>query len=315
MILGLLVLTTALAISGVAAYYSIIGLAAIFAAAAIPVIIMGSILEVGKLVSVTYLHRYWKDSPGLLKMYLIVAVLVLMFITSMGIFGFLSRAHIEQTTISGDNTLKIERIESQIQREQRTIKDADSVLSQLDKSINVLLEYDRIRGEEGAIATRERQKPERDELSKVIRGAENRISDLQNEQLSLEKEQIKLEAEVGPIKYIAEFVYGEKADRTLLEEAVKWVIIIIVAVFDPLAVALLVAWNDLQMRINPTPPVIRKPNPPKRNPSPQEPETELEFMKKPDVPNEEEQVQMAKKGYVWDSSTLSYKRVKAGATS
>ena len=315
MILGLLVLTTALAISGVAAYYSIIGLAAIFAAAAIPVIIMGSILEVGKLVSVTYLHRYWKDSPGLLKMYLIVAVLVLMFITSMGIFGFLSRAHIEQTTISGDNTLKIERIESQIQREQRTIKDADSVLSQLDKSINVLLEYDRIRGEEGAIATRERQKPERDELSKVIRGAENRISDLQNEQLSLEKEQIKLEAEVGPIKYIAEFVYGEKADRTILEEAVKWVIIIIVAVFDPLAVALLVAWNDLQMRITPTPSVIRKPNPPKRNPSPQEPETELEFMKKPDVPNEEEQVQMAKKGYVWDSSTLSYKRVKAGATS
>ena len=315
MILGLLVLTTALAISGVAAYYSIIGLAAIFAAAAIPVIIMGSILEVGKLVSVTYLHRYWKESPGLLKMYLIVAVLVLMFITSMGIFGFLSRAHIEQTTISGDNTLKIERLESQIQREQRTIKDADSVLSQLDKSIDVLLEYDRIRGNEGAIATRERQKPEREELSKVIRGAENRISDLQNEQLSLEKEQIKLEAEVGPIKYIAEFVYGEKADRTLLEEAVKWVIIIIVAVFDPLAVALLVAWNDLQMRITPTPPVIRKPNPPKRNPSPQEPETELEFMKKPDVPNEEEQVQMAKKGYVWDSSTLSYKRVKAGATS
>ena len=315
MILGILVLTTALAISGVAAYYSIIGLAAIFAAAAIPVIIMGSILEVGKLVTVTYLHRYWKESPALLKSYLVIAVLVLMFITSMGIFGFLSRAHIEQTTIAGDNTLKIERIESQIARENRTIKDAEGVLFQLDQSINVLLEYDRIRGDDGAIATRERQKPEREEISRVIKSSEDRISELQENQLSLEKEQIQLEAEVGPIKYIAEFVYGEKANRTLLEEAVKWVIVIIVAVFDPLAVALLVAWSDLMTRITPTPPVIRKPNPPKRNPAPQEPDTELEFMKKPDTPNEQEQDQMAKKGYVWDSETLSYKRIKAGATS
>ena len=315
MILGILVLTTALAISGVAAYYSIIGLAAIFAAAAIPVIIMGSILEVGKLVTVTYLHRYWKESPFLLRSYLVIAVLVLMFITSMGIFGFLSRAHIEQTTIAGDNTLKIERIESQIARENRTIKDAEGVLFQLDQSINVLLEYDRIRGDDGAIATRERQKPEREEISRVIKSSEDRISELQENQLSLEKEQIKLEAEVGPIKYIAEFVYGEKANRTLLEEAVKWVIVIIVAVFDPLAVALLVAWSDLMTRISPTPPVIRKPNPPKRNPSPQEPDTELEFMKKPDIPNEQEQEQMAKKGYVWDLNTLTYKRIKAGATS
>ena len=131
MILGLLVLTTALAISVIAAYYSIIGLAAIFAAAAIPVIIMGSILEVGKLVTVTYLHRQWKEAPKLLRAYLVVAVFVLMFITSMGIFGFLSRAHIEQTTVTGDNLLKIERIESKIGREQRTIKDADGVLFQL----------------------------------------------------------------------------------------------------------------------------------------------------------------------------------------
>jgi len=315
MILSLLVLITALAISGVAAYYSIIGLAAIFAAAAIPVIIMGSILEIGKLVTVTYLHREWKQAPFLLKSYLVTAVIVLMFITSMGIFGFLSRAHIEQTTISGDNTLKIERMTSQIKREQRVITDAEQVLTQLDQAVNVLLEYDRVRGKDGAIATREKQKEERQDLSKIIQGAEDRIEELQVEQLVLEKEQIKLEAEVGPIKYIAEFVYGEKANKTLLEEAVRWVIVIIVVVFDPLAVALLVAWNDLQMRITPTPPVIRKPNPPKRNPSPREPETELEFMKKSDVPDEKEKEQMAKKGYVWDSNTLTYKRVKAGATS
>ena len=304
MILGLLVLTTALAISVIAAYYSIIGLAAIFAAAAIPVIIMGSILEVGKLVTVTYLHRQWNEAPKLLRAYLVIAVFVLMFITSMGIFGFLSRAHIEQTTISGDNSLRIERLESSIERERRTIKDADGVLFQLDEAINVLIEYDRIRGDTGAIATRERQKPERDEISKVIAGAENRISELQDELIVLEKEQIQLEAEVGPIKYIAEFVYGEKADKTLLEEAVRWVIVIIVAVFDPLAVALLVAWNDLQMRIRPVPPIVRTPNPPPR-PKPKP---------KPEIPNEAEQEQMSKKGYVWDSATLSYKRIKAGAT-
>ena len=305
MILSLLVLTTALAISVIAAYYSIIGLAAIFAAAAIPVIIMGSILEVGKLVTVTYLHRQWKESPIILKSYLCIAVIVLMFITSMGIFGFLSRAHIEQTTISGDNSLRIERLESSIERERRTIKDADGVLFQLDEAINVLIEYDRIRGDTGAIATRERQKSERQELSKVIAGAEARVSELQDELIVLEKEQIKLEAEVGPIKYIAEFVYGEKADRTLLEEAVRWVIVIIVVVFDPLAVALLVAWNDLQMRVTPVPPIIRTPNPPPR-PKPKP---------KLDIPDSAEQEQMAKKGYVWDKETLSYKRIKAGATS
>ena len=305
MFLSLLVLITALAISGIAAYYSIIGLAAIFAAAAIPVIIMGSVLEVGKLVTVTYLHRHWKEAPKLLKSYLVIAVLVLMFITSMGIFGFLSRAHIEQTTIAGDNTLRIERMVSQVKREQRVITDAEQVLSQLDQAVNVLLEYDRVRGEDGAIATREKQKSEREELSGVIESAENRIQELQEKQLVLEKGQLELEAEVGPIKYIAEFVYGERADKSMLEEAVRWVIVIIVAVFDPLAVALLVAWNDLQMRVTPVPPIIRTPNPPPR-PKPKP---------KPDVPTKEELEQMSKQGYVWDAATLSYKRVKAGATS
>jgi hypothetical protein len=305
MILGLLVLTTALAISGIAAYYSIIGLAAIFAAAAVPVIIMGSILEVGKLVTVTYLHRYWKESPFLLRSYLVVAVIVLMFITSMGIFGFLSRAHIEQTTVTGDNILKIERLESKIGREQRTIKDADGVLFQLDEAINVLIEYDRIRGDDGAIAVRERQKTERQDLSKIVSSAEDRISELQSELIVLEKGQLELEAEVGPIKYIAEFVYGERADKSMLEEAVRWVIVIIVAVFDPLAVALLVAWNDLQMRIRPVPPIIKTPNPPPR-PKPKPKEV---------LPTKEEQEQMKQQGYVWDAATLSYKRVKAGATS
>tara|TARA_R110000772_G_scaffold2863_14_gene10526 strand:- start:760 stop:1749 length:990 start_codon:yes stop_codon:yes gene_type:complete len=242
-----LILFTALGISFIAAYYSIVGLAAIFAASVIPVIVMGSALEIGKLVSVAYLHQRWTTVPWLLKGYLSFAILLLMFITSMGIFGFLSKAHIEQTVVSGDNTVKIVRLDSQINRQSRTIKDAETVLSQLDKAVQVLINFDRIRGDTGAIAQREKQKPERNELSKVINDAENIIDKLQVQKLVLEKEQIQLEAEVGPIKYIAEFVYGGKADRSMLEQSVKWVIIIIVIVFDPLAVCLLIAWSHLSI--------------------------------------------------------------------
>ena len=242
-----LILITALGISLIAAYYSIVGLAAIFAASVIPVIVMGSALEVGKLVSVAYLHQKWNTVPFFLKSYLSFAILLLMFITSMGIFGFLSKAHIEQTVISGDNTVKIERIDNQINRQARIIKDAETVLSQLDKAVQVLINFDRIRGDSGAIAQREKQKPEREQLTTIINGAENIVDKLQIEKLVLEKEQIQLEAEVGPIKYIAEFVYGEKANRSMLEESVKWVIIVIVVVFDPLAVCLLIAWSHMSV--------------------------------------------------------------------
>ena len=227
-----------------------------------------------------------------------------MFITSMGIFGFLSKAHIDQTILTGDNSLLITQIDQRIERQERNIKDAEKVIETLDAQVDTLIEYDRIRGPQGALATRQNQKPEREQLNNIINESFKIINDLQNEKLTLEKGQLELEAEVGPIKYIAEFVYGEKADKTLLEEAVRWVIVIIVAVFDPLAVALLVAWNDLQMRIRPVPPIVRTPNPPPR-PKPKP---------KPDIPNEAEQEQMSKKGYVWDSATLSYKRIKAGAT-
>lgn len=247
-----LILLTALGISIIAAYYSIVGLAAIFAASVIPVIVMGTALEVGKLVSVAYLHQKWKTVPFLLKGYLTFAIFLLMFITSMGIFGFLSKAHIEQTVVSGDNTVKIQRLDNQIKRQNRIIKDAETVLSQLDKAVQVLIDYDRIRGDTGAIATREKQKPERDQLSSVITKAEDKIDKFQESKLILEKEQIAIEAEVGPIKYIAEFVYGEKADRSMLEDAVRWVIIILVVVFDPLAVCLLVAWSHLAVSNKPT---------------------------------------------------------------
>lgn len=242
-----LLLITALSVSAVAAWYSIAGLAAIFAAAAIPVIIMGGVLETGKLVAVTYLHRYWEEAPKLLRGYLIFAVAFLMFITSMGIFGFLSKAHIEQGISSGDNSVQIARLDGRIAREQRAIADAERVIGQLDQAVQVLIDNDRIRGNSGSIATRTAQKPERDELALTISNAEKSIDILEEEKLILSKDQILIEAEVGPIKYIAELIYGE-TNRTILEDAVRWVIILLVIVFDPLAVALLVAWNDIIKR-------------------------------------------------------------------
>jgi len=238
-----LVLLVALAISGVAAWYSIAGLAAIFAAAKIPVIIMGGTLEVGKLVTASWLYQNWKRVPFLLKSYLTLAVIVLMFITSMGIFGFLSKAHIDQTIVSGDNTLLIEQLDQKIAREQKRIDDANLVIAQLDSAVQTLIDYDRIRGDDGAIAVREGQKDERDNLNSIIDDAYSVMGDMQSDRLELSQEQLSIEAEVGPIRYIAELIYGDETNEAILNSAVRIVILIIIFVFDPLAVLLLVAAN------------------------------------------------------------------------
>ena len=239
MTLALLTLLTALAISAVAAYYSIIGLIAIFSAAAIPIAVMGVVLETGKLVTASWLYQNWKRANVLLKTYLISAVLVLMFITSMGIFGFLSKAHIEQTTITSDNTLKIELIQSQIQRERRTIERAESTLARLDSALDKYIELDRITK---GLDARKEQEEERNELNATINESTDAISTLTKEMSELNADRIAIEAEVGPIKYIAELIYGESTSR-VLEDAVRGVILVIVFVFDPLAVLLLVAAN------------------------------------------------------------------------
>jgi hypothetical protein len=238
-----LVLLVALAISGVAAWYSIAGLAAIFAAAKVPVMIMGASLEVGKLVTASWLYQNWKRVPFLLKSYLTFAVVVLMFITSMGIFGFLSKAHIDQTIVSGDNTLLIQQIDQKIEREQKRIDDANLVIAQLDSAVQTLIDYDRIRGDDGAIAVREGQKDERDNLNTIIDDAYGIMGSLQSDRLQLSQEQLSIEAEVGPIRYIAELIYGDETNEAILNSAVRIVILIIIFVFDPLAVLLLVAAN------------------------------------------------------------------------
>ena len=403
MIFGLITFLTALTISAVAIYYSVAGLAAIFAAAVIPIIVMGVSLEVGKLVTAVWLHRYWSKATWWLKTYLSIAVFILMFITSMGIFGFLSKAHIEQTSAGDENVAQVERIASEIVRyediiiraenkiqkletsntgsdanvqsqidaeqeridkayvriqpaidEQQKIIDSQadlykSELNKIDEELKVLQGYidsgdtkkaqqmigasaDGIFGKKTADKIgdwQEAKQAERVELiSKIekasnnpqaqaareeikrlrntvekqiqqsntlidrlrkqlgdttkiadidsqvdeqnlrIKEANNQIDILIEEKYAIQSEYRKLEAEVGPIKYIAEFVYGEDATQNMLEEAVRWVIIIIIFVFDPLAVLLLIAsqytfeWNrrsgpggdnDGSPKLDPTP--------------------------------------------------------------
>ena len=376
MLLGLLTLITALSISAVAIYYSVAGLVAIFAAAALPIMIMGGVLEISKLVTAVWLHRYWKQATWWLKTYLSTAVIVLMLITSMGIFGFLSKAHIEQTAQSTDNLARVETIQNEIDRQIGIVGRAENQIRQLETAgtgsdANIQAQIDReqdridsaytriqpaideqnriienvtslfqaeltridqelatlqgyidageIKKAQGMVGTAtdgaygpktaaaftawqdakraERNewlqkiqqaaqsptvKAARDEIARLrktaedqiaqsnalinrlrnqisqqdnsadiqksideqndrIRTASNEIDRLTEEKIQLESEYRKLEAEVGPIKYIAEFIYGESADNNMLEEAVRWVIITIIFVFDPLAVLLLIA--------------------------------------------------------------------------
>ena len=356
MILGIITLLSALTISAVAIYYSVAGLAAIFAAAVVPIIIMGVALEVGKLVTAVWLHKHWSRAVWWLKTYLSIAVVVLMFITSMGIFGYLSKAHIEQTSLSQEqvaligtledkesrSTFKIDRwteemsklmkgedvrVDNLIANEQEELDKINALIKQekddvrVDFDKQIQLQNDRLKqaaerkeadinaaaerfknslgggakydkavevakANELSVASAAQKEIQRingllnDALAKVeekyadqIKNIQTRITDLRNqannktvdiesrvkelegfidsEQLIIdqvreqkfeyEKEYRKLEAEVGPIKYIAEFIYGDQADQNLLEAAVRWVIIVIIFVFDPLAVLLLIA--------------------------------------------------------------------------
>jgi len=248
MFLNIIALITAITISGVAAYYSIVGLTAVFSGVFIPIIIMGGALEVGKIVTTVWLHTYWRDLRWFLKWYMTAAVIILMFITSMGIFGFLSRAHIEVTSQAGGSDLLIQQVDQSIALEQKRIEDSRAVIKQLDDSVTSLLQgsaSNAVRDNNRtaqltsqATKLRQSQKKERDALMTTIDDANKRIAVLSKDKLKLEQDKAKIEAEVGPVKYIAQLIYGDTVNKDLLERAVRWVIIIIVAVFDPLAVAM-----------------------------------------------------------------------------
>lgn len=242
MMLAWLLLLTGLIISAVAIYYSVVGLAAIFSAAIIPIIVMGTTLEVAKLVCASWLKDNWERVPILMKIYMTTAVIVLMIITSMGIFGFLSKAHSDQSLVSGDVQSKIAVYDEKIRTERENIEASRNALKQMDATIDETIA--RSKTDQGAInanAMRQRQAKERRQIQTDIAASQKLIASLNEQRAPIAAEVRKVEAEVGPIKYIAAFVYGDNPDANILEKAVTWVIIIIVAVFDPLAIIMLLA--------------------------------------------------------------------------
>ena len=237
----IIVFLSAISISVIAAGYSIAGLTALFAGAVVPIIAMGSALEVGKLVAASWLYNNWRNKlvPKTIRAYLTFAVIVLVFITSMGIFGFLSKAHLDQVQPSASNEIRVELIQTQIDQQNTIISRSQNTLTLLDKTLEKYIDMEYVtRG----LKEREKQKPERDALNLAISNAIDEISKLTLAKSALELQQEKIEAEVGQIKYIAELIYGDTA-KDHFDEAVRWVIIVLIFVFDPLAVLLLIAAN------------------------------------------------------------------------
>ena len=241
-----LLFAVALSLSAIAAYYAVMGLIAIFAAAVVPIAIMGSLLEVSKLTVASWLYQNWKEIPKLLKSYFTIALIVLMLLTSMGIFGFLSKAHLDQAVPSGDVASKLALIDEKIKTEKENINASRKELSQLDAQVDQTIgRTTDASGAERAIAIRRGQQKDRARILKDIGDSQAKVAKLNEERAPIASEVRKVEAEVGPIKYIAALIYDESASEEVLEKAVRIVTIMIVLVFDPLAVLLLIAanWN------------------------------------------------------------------------
>lgn len=241
-IIAYLALISGLTISSVAVWYSVAGLVSIFAAAAVPIIVMGVTLEISKLIATVWLKLNWKRAPIFIRTYLLVAIGILMVITSMGIFGFLSKAHSDQSLVSGDVQSKIAVYDEKIKTAKDNIDANRKALKQMDEAVDQSMARSTSEtGADKAVAIRRSQQKERQRLQAEIAAEQKTISKLSEERAPIAAEVRKVEAEVGPIKYIAAFVYGDNPDANVLEKAVTWVIIIIVSVFDPLAVILLLA--------------------------------------------------------------------------
>ena len=240
-LIAYLALFSGLTLSIVAEYYSIAGLTSIFAAAVIPAIIMGIALGVGKIVATVWLKQNWDIAPWSVRIYLASAIVLLMLVTSLGTFGFLSKAHSDQSLVSGDVTAKIAIYDEKIKIERENIDANRKALKQMDEAVDQVMGRSQDeKGADKAVALRRAQQKERGRLLADITTAQQKITLLNEERAPIAAEVRKVEAEVGPIKYIAAFVYGD-TDPAVLEKAVTWVIILIIIVFDPLAIILLLS--------------------------------------------------------------------------
>ena len=239
MFFGLLTLLVALAISTVAAYYSIVGLMAIFAGATTAIAIMGVVLEIGKLICASWTFQNWKTSPFTIRSYFIVAVVVLMLITSLGIFGFLSRAHITQSSPTALLVERIERINLKVNQRQTQVSRYQGRLDTLDQALQRYIELGAISKGLSKIGAMDN---ETNLLKTKISTLETEIDGLTDKKYGLKTELNLAEVEVGPIRYVASMIYDDVSESQL-EEAVRWIIILLIFVFDPLAVVLVIAAN------------------------------------------------------------------------
>tara|TARA_X000001036_G_C20582496_1_gene767335 strand:- start:68 stop:1111 length:1044 start_codon:yes stop_codon:yes gene_type:complete len=246
MFLTYLTLISGISLSIIAAGYSIIGLAALFAGATTAIYAMGGALEVAKLVMASWLYNNWKSPllPKSIKYYLTSAVVILIFITSVGIFGFLSKAHLDQVVPENNNALQIQIIDEQIEQRQNTISRSQTQLEKMDELvINTTEETSWFSSSsQRAIDERNNQREERLLLEKTIDESLNKINELSDKKAGIRTEQLKLEADLGPIKYVAEFIYGDEAENHF-DKAVRIIIIILIFVFDPVAVLMLISAN------------------------------------------------------------------------
>lgn len=248
---------TAFLISAIAEYYAIAGLVAIFSSSPIGAIILGCALAAGKLVAASWLYRNWKEAPRLLKYYFTFAVLLLSMITSMGIFGYLSKAHLDQNIVSGGVVAQVQVIDDKIKAERDNIDTAKKALKQLDEAVDqVMARSTDEKGADKAAALRRSQNKERRTLLSSIEESQKTIFKLQEQKAPIAEDLRKIEAEVGPIKYVAELIYGESSVE-VIDKAVRLVIILIISVFDPLAILLLIAAN-MEMRKNAPPKSIER---------------------------------------------------------
>jgi len=270
----ILLFLSALSLSGVAAFYSIAGLMAIFAAAPISIAVMGAILEASKLVVASWLYRNWNEVPILMKAYFVSALMILMFLTSMGIFGYLSKAHVEQGVPLGDVAAKVALIDDQINIEKEKIDAARKALNQLDVQIDRYTELGAITK---GVNVRNQQQAEREQHVQQIAESQSTITRLREERSPHASQIREIEAEVGPIKYIAALIYGDEASQSpsFYEKAVRWISILIVVVFDPLAVVMLIAANRSLIQSRQSNDLVENDTP---EPQPSHTEEEIEVM-------------------------------------
>lgn len=238
--IGILAIASAVLLSIISAYFSVSGITTIFSAAAISVGIMGGILELSKIAATVWLYNFWKKAAILMKFYFIVAIVILISISSIGIYGYLAKAYVGQSVATNQVETRIERYQQYIDREEKTITRAEDQLELLDRAIEQYIELNVVtRG----LESREEQEEERAQLTDTIEQAEEKIAEYESTILDLQDEKNRLEVNVGPIRYIAAVFYGEDEAQQYYDDAVRILILLFVLVFDPFAVLLMVAGN------------------------------------------------------------------------